>query len=210
VEAGRGSNAAVTESPKFLGEPPDADSAPAAVDPDAVARRVAGGDEEALASFILERARFIRHRYRQRAGQRLLGTATHDIVSTVFRRTLQHLRQRPLEVQNGRGLWRLVELIAERAGVDRRRAASAAWRATSAVRGHEPTQPLDRSEAEDVQTLIHRLDPIDREIARLWANGMPHNQIAEILGLTADGVRQRWRRAKLQLRRERESTDAGS
>lgn len=48
---------------------------------------------------------------------------------------------------------------------------------------------------------IHQLDPFDRAIVMLWLEGMPYEEIGEIIGITAKNVSVRLFRIKNQLKK---------
>lgn len=48
---------------------------------------------------------------------------------------------------------------------------------------------------------IHQLNPFDRAIVLLWLEGMPYDEIAEIIGITTKNVSVRLIRIKDQLKK---------
>jgi DNA-directed RNA polymerase specialized sigma24 family protein len=173
------------------------DAAPPISGTDRLAQRAGHGDQDALRAFLEGRARSVTRRYRG-AGSAARHADTHDILATVFVRTVMALRRRPLSADSAGGLWRLVERIAERAGLRTRRKASRGARALSRL--PTPATGPSPQTGPDVRALLDSLPPIDREIARLVVTGLTHAQIAEQLGISEPAVRQRWSRLRARLR----------
>ena len=48
---------------------------------------------------------------------------------------------------------------------------------------------------------IHQLNPFDRAIVMLWLDGMPYDEIGEIMGITTKNVSVRLIRIKEQLKK---------
>jgi RNA polymerase sigma-70 factor (ECF subfamily) len=48
---------------------------------------------------------------------------------------------------------------------------------------------------------IHQLNPFDRAIVMLWLDGMPYDEIGEIIGITTKNVSVRLIRIKEQLKK---------
>lgn len=157
---------------------------------------------EALAAFVQANRAPIRARFRAGLNPALRHMLeTGDILSTVFRRTQGYLQKSDLRHDSPGGLWRLIEVITNRAAADHARMRSAtrraerAWRDRHAV-SEQAGPPLVHAGVPRAETdlLASIPDPVDRQIARLRAQGLTHTQIAASLGLTDAQARQRWAR----------------
>jgi hypothetical protein len=157
---------------------------------------------EALAAFVHANRAPIRARFRAGLNPTLRHMVeTGDILSTVFRRTQGYLQKSDLRHDSPGGLWRLIEIITNRAAADHARMRSAtrraelAWRDQQVVSGKDgPSTRQSGVPRPETDLLSSIPDPIDRQIARLRAQGLTHSQIATSLGLTDAQARQRWAR----------------
>lgn len=157
---------------------------------------------EALAAFVHANRAPIRARFRAGLNPALRHMVeTGDILSTVFRRTQGYLQKSELRHDSPGGLWRLIEIITNRASADHARMRSATRRAELAWRDRQlvsdqtaPSRVLSDGPGRESDLLSSIPDPVDRQIARLRAQGLTHCQIAASLGLTDAQARQRWAR----------------
>ncbi len=171
------------------------------------------GERQAAAEFVHRYGPQIRRRVRGklRASMRCLFDS-HDILSTLSRRLDIYVHSKRFEPRSEAELWRLVFTIAERSVVEKARI----WRVLTENEGErsglareagirfdeaERSTGVEIAEEGEFEKLIESVSqPIDRQIARLWARDLSSEAIAAQLGLTVDVVRTRWRRTRARLR----------
>ncbi len=133
-----------------------------------------------------------------------------DILSTVLRRLDVYVEGRNLVATTEQEFWSLILQIAQNAVIDKLRvlqrldriededgavARSLARRLRQAERQGAEQSEIELASAFDV------LDSDDdKRILWLWLNGVGHQQIAGILGMTPDNARKRWERIRRKLR----------
>jgi RNA polymerase sigma factor (sigma-70 family) len=174
--------------------------------------RIRGGDREAVAEFIRGHEPLIRRRFRHKMGAALRRVVdSEDLVSTLSRRLDAYMAMGRLSATTPDQLWALVLRIAERSIFDKLRELQrspgpgggvvAETVASPERLGELVDEPGGEWTAEDIMGLI----PVgDREIARGWLKGLDYRSIGEQVGMSADRVRQRWHRIKLDLRSQME------
>lgn len=148
-----------------------------------------------MARFVEDNAGVIRHRFRSQLSpqlQRMVDTG--DILSTVFRRTQHYLHHTPLRAETTGGMWKLIEVITQRAAVQYGRKHAAARNAERQWwREHAPSKGQTTVSN---PTIERPSDPLEQDLVRLRAEGLTHAQIASSLAVSEDVVRQRWSRMR--------------
>jgi DNA-directed RNA polymerase specialized sigma24 family protein len=172
---------------------------------------MARGDRAAAAEFVQRYGPLIRRRVRgkMRAAMRRLFDS-QDIISTLGRRLDVYIHSGRFNANSERELWALVLRIAENSVVEKARVfaslqakegADSPFAAAVLGRLHAADRHAAGGSEVELDRLLESLpNPIDRQIATLWALGHTHRQIAEELGLSEEQTRQRWARARAAMR----------
>lgn len=186
---------------------------PSAVSPLAgMVHRMRAGDAQAVAWFIEHYGPLIRRRVRSRlepSTRRLFDS--QEILSTLSRRLLRCVADGELRATTEGELWSLVQHITQNAIVDKVRVIRK-LRSAEGPDSHFARLVLDRIARAERQSepdatereLADLFDSLpsaeDKEILALWLNDVPHAEIADRLGISADAARQRWQSLKQRLR----------
>jgi len=174
--------------------------------------RIRARDREAIAEFIRNHEPLIRRRFRHKMGAALRRVVdSEDLVSTLSRRLDAYMAMGHLSATTQDQLWALVLRVAERSIVDKLRELQRSPGPGGGLFLETAASPERLGElvaaagsgwtAEDIMRLIPECD---REIARGWLKGLDYRSIGAPLGMSADTVRQRWHRIKLELRKRME------
>ena len=180
---------------------------------EALLDRMRDGDREAAARFLSHYGSRLRRRIRgklQNSRMRRLFDS-QEILSTLNRRLDACVRERSLHAEGSGQFWSFMDTMIANAVVDKARI----YRKLHEAEGDETfveRSPDPRTTRRGVHTLDPRLedaleqavasirDPVDREILLLRTQDCSHEEIATMLGRTADSIRQRWFRLRAELR----------
>ncbi|HYD01738.1 MAG TPA: hypothetical protein VEB22_10975 [Phycisphaerales bacterium] len=179
----------------------------------ALLEAMGNGEREAAAEFIMRFGPQIRRRVRGKMAfsmRRLFDS--QDILSTLSRRLDRYVHQKRFEPRSEGEFWSLIQTIATHSIAEKAKICRALEQSEEELSGlaHETAGRFDRAERgagvtlepnEDFEELLECVSqPIDRQIARLWAMNLSSEAIATELGLTVDVVRTRWSRTRSRLR----------
>jgi DNA-directed RNA polymerase specialized sigma24 family protein len=170
------------------------------------------GDRDAAAELM--------RRYGDRLKRRVRGKLSspvrrvfdsHDIFSTVGRRLDLYVSNGSFFARSEAELWALLARMIDHAVVDKARITQRYQRVEGddAVVAQALLKQLESS-GRDQELTIHQIDQllgddgdlINREILLLWSREFTFEQIAEMMGVDAAMVRQRWRRLRAHLREQ--------
>jgi DNA-directed RNA polymerase specialized sigma24 family protein len=164
--------------------------------------RMRAGDRNAAAEFVMRFGPRIRRRIGSEIGhamRRLIDS--QEILSTVARRLDRCVSRGRLRATSPEELRGLVIAIARNALIEKGRVYNS-LRAQEGEDGplaramlrrlSQKEHKQDGCELELDRALRSLTDPIDREILSMWLNGMPLVRIADVVGRSAQAVRQRW------------------
>lgn len=180
--------------------------------------KIREGDRSVAAGFLLANKDLIRQRYRRKLGRLRRFLDSQELVSTLARRLDSFVLRRRVEAASEAQLFALIFRIGDNAIFDKARIFERLKRVEGADSGlaREWACRLARAErsrtdgaALEVARLMHFLtDPLDRRIVMLWLGGRDHADIASLLGVSHDCVRQRWSRLCVKLRVRGKETKA--
>ncbi len=174
-------------------------------------KRMGDGDRHALADFLTSYGPMIRRRVRGklRASVRRLYDS-QDILSTVSRRLDAYVRSGKFQARSEDEFWGMVFKVAQHSLVEKARIVEALrtkegedseFAVWMLGRLNSPSQSDELGsgslELDDLLDILKTDD--DRTIARMWAGGANHTQIATHLGVDDAAVRQRWHRIRQTL-----------
>lgn len=162
----------------------------------------------ALASYLLEH----RDRIRQVAGRKLTKSArrvfdSEEVVSSVLRRLDGMAVRGTLRPHSEAELWALIEAIARNTAVSKTRMIERARELLTdeGPYAYELLKRLNACATDDEATLLVnrmlmslRSGP-DRQLTIMVLRGASHRAIGDILGLTEEASRQRWKRIRDEL-----------
>jgi RNA polymerase sigma factor (sigma-70 family) len=176
----------------------------------ALLERIRGGDREALAEAIEENRMLIQRyiRMRLRGSLRKLFD-TGDVLGTVSRRLDHALLRGTLELRSTEHLRALLQRTIQNAMIDKHRLLTrldsvegpdSEWASGFVRRSRRSTGGLAGVD-EPLEAAMAALDDEhDRRILAMWMHGLSHGEIADRLGFTPAGVRQRWHRIRFRLK----------
>lgn len=169
------------------------------------------GDRHAAATFIDRYGDRIRRRVRGKLSPRMRRLFdSQEILSTVARRLDLYVRDNRLAAANLEQLWALIFRITENSVADKVRVLRRLDRVESpdsdfAAAFAGRLRRADEDEIDPDMPIHHAFeiltDQTDRTILALWLNDLPHTDIGECVGLTANAVRQRWHTIRGRLHR---------
>jgi len=173
--------------------------------------RMREGDRTAVAEFIELYGARIRRRIRAKLSPSMRRMYdAQEMMSTLTRRLDSFVSEKRLHADSPGQFWALVNRISTNALIDKARV----MKRLNAIEGADG--PLARAMVERINdaqrhsdyTAEIELDWImesisddrDRQILALWLHDLPHNAIAEHMGMTAPAVRKRWQIIRDKLR----------
>jgi RNA polymerase sigma factor (sigma-70 family) len=174
--------------------------------------RIRSGDRQAAAEFVTRFEPQLRRRIRERLHRELRPVFdSQDIFSTLCRRFDMYVSKGHVKATSLGEIISLLQVMARSTMIDKARV-------THTIQSlHDDDEDPDfiasiarmteQTALGDFEATLERCSDIlpcdsDRDILQFWMMGLPHNLIAETLGLEHASVRKRWQLIKERLRLE--------
>lgn len=174
--------------------------------------RIRSGDREAAAEFVTRFEPQLRRRIRERLHRELRPVFdSQDIFSTLCRRFDVYVSKGRVKATSLGEIISLLQIMARSTMIDKARVTHSLQSLTDSE--EDPafiaaiTRMAEQSNPGDFEATLERCSAAlksdsDRDILQFWLLGLPHNAIAETLGLEHASVRKRWQLIKERLRDE--------
>ena len=171
-----------------------------------------GNGREEIAHFMLSHEDALRRRIGAEVGKSP-GVDADDVFSTTLRRVDYAAAHGSFQMRSVPEAWSFVARVVERAVQrHRRRAARFAAAVAHSAEGKEPwfeaVEPDHRAELVGIMNDVARTRPQDAELIQHRLRGRKWREIAGLMGVSEDALRQRWCALGARLReRQRERDD---
>lgn len=174
--------------------------------------RIRSGDRQAAAEFVTRFEPQLRRRIRERLHRELRPVFdSQDIFSTLCRRFDMYVSKGRVKATSLGEVISLLQIMARSTMIDKARVTHNLQSLTDSE--EDPafiaaiTRMATQSAPGDFEATVERCSAAltsdsDRDILQFWLMGLPHNLIAETLGLEHASVRKRWQLIKERLRSE--------
>ena len=174
--------------------------------------RIRSGDRQAAAEFVTRFEPQLRRRIRERLHRELRPVFdSQDIFSTLCRRFDMYVSKGRVKATSLGEVISLLQIMARSTMIDKARVTHNLQSLTDSE--DDPalvaaiTRMATQSAPGDFEATVERCSAAltsdsDRDILQFWLMGLPHNLIAETLGLEHASVRKRWQLIKERLRSE--------
>ncbi len=174
--------------------------------------RIRGGDRHAAAEFVTRFEPQLRRRIRERLHRELRQVFdSQDIFSTICRRFDVYVAKGRVKATSLAEVISLLQIMARTTMIDKARVTHTLESLTNSE--DDPafiaaiTRIAQQADLGDFEVIVERCSAAlssdtDRDILQFWLMGLPHNVIAETLGIEHASVRKRWQLIKDRLRVE--------